>query len=234
VREALAELRFGERAPAGRPFVHLNMIATLDGRAALGGSTRGLGSRADLGTLLELREGADAVLVGTRTVRAEGYGRLLRDPARRARRRAAGRPEDPPAVLVARGPDVPWEAPLLAEPEQPVLLYAAAPVPAPAGVEVVALPDPSPRAVLADLRRRGVRSLLCEGGPTLNRALLADGLVDELFLTLAPLLTGDDREPAIVAGPPLPAPVGLTLRWVLRHGNELLLRYGAIGEASAP
>ena len=69
-----------------------------------------------------------------------------------------------------------------------------------------------------------MRALVCEGGPRLNRALLADGLVDELFLTLAPLLTGDE-EPRIVEGGPLPAAAGLALRWVLQHEDELYLRY---------
>jgi riboflavin biosynthesis pyrimidine reductase len=97
-----------------------------------------------------------------------------------------------------------------------------------APVEVVALPDPSPAAVFADLRARGVRALLCEGGPTLNRALLAAGLVDELFLTVAPLATGDDAAPRIVTGGRMDPPAPLALQWVLRHGDELFLRY-AVG-----
>jgi riboflavin biosynthesis pyrimidine reductase len=83
-------------------------------------------------------------------------------------------------------------------------------------------------AVLADLRgRRGVRALLCEGGPTLNRMLFAGGLVDELFLTVAPIVSGDDREPPIVRGGVLSPPPALALEWVLRHGDELFLRYAA-------
>jgi len=80
-------------------------------------------------------------------------------------------------------------------------------------------------AVLADLRARGVERLLCEGGPTLNRALLAAGLTDELFLTLSPLVTGDESQPAIVAGGALPAPVGLALRSVATADGDLYLRY---------
>ena len=79
--------------------------------------------------------------------------------------------------------------------------------------------------MLSDLRGRGIAALLCEGGPTLNRELLAMKAVDELFLTVCPLLTADQSEPAIVAGPALPAPAGATLEWVLRHGSELFLRY---------
>ena len=69
-----------------------------------------------------------------------------------------------------------------------------------APVEVVRLPECTPAAALADLRARGVRALLSEGGPTLFRGFLAAGLVDELFLTLTPLLTGDEAETSLVSG----------------------------------
>jgi riboflavin biosynthesis pyrimidine reductase len=229
VHELLQQVRPHERAPAQRPFVFLNFVATADGRAALDGRTQKLGSDADLELLLELRALADAVLIGTGTLRAEGYAQLVRSADRRARRTAAGMSEDPLAVVLSRGFDVPWEAGLFQAPEQPVLVYAGAPgeppdVPAP--VEVVHLADPTPAAALADLRRRGVAALLCEGGPTLAGALITAGLADELFLTLTPLLTGDEQEPTIVCGGRLPAPTGLELLWVLRSGSELFLRYG--------
>jgi riboflavin biosynthesis pyrimidine reductase len=217
-----------DRAPADRPFVYVNMIATVDGRAALDGRSAGLGDEHDLALLLELRTLADAVLIGTGTVRAEGYARLVRSEERRARRRAGGLAEDPLAVLLSRRLDVPWEAGLFQAPEQPVLIYTGveAPVPdVPAPVEVVRLVDPTPAAALADLRARGVLALLCEGGPTLHGALHAAGLVDELFVTVVPLLTGDEDEPAIIAGGRLPVPVGLTLRSVRQEGSELFLRY---------
>src|SRR5918999_541010 len=229
VHELLAQVRPHERAPAERPFVFLNFVATADGRAALDGRTEKLGGAADLELLLELRALADAVLIGTGTLRAEGYARLVIRPERRARRAAAGLAEDPLAVVLSRGFDVPWDVGLFQSPEQPVLVYAGAPgeppdVPAP--VEVVHLADPTPAAALADLRRRNIASLLCGGGPTLAGALVTSGLVDELFLTLTPLLTGDEDEPAIVSGGRLPAPTGLELLWALRSGSELFLRYG--------
>jgi riboflavin biosynthesis pyrimidine reductase len=217
-----------DRAPADRPFVYVNMITTVDGRAAIDGRSAGLGDDADLDMLLELRTLADAALIGTGTLRAEGYDRLLRSEERRARRRAAGLAEDPLAVLISRRFDVPWEAGLFQAAEQPVLVYTGVDgeVPdVPAPVELVRLVDPTPAAALADLRARGVRALLCEGGATLHGALHAGGLVDELFLTVAPLLTGDEDEPSIIAGGRLPVPVGMTLRSVRQHGSELFLRY---------
>jgi riboflavin biosynthesis pyrimidine reductase len=235
IPELLAELRPRERARPDRPFTYVDMVASVDGRAGLEGTSAALGDDADLEMLLELRTLADAVLIGSATLRAEGYDQLVRDPSRRARRVDAGASEDPVAVLISRSLDLPWDAGLFAAAGQPVLVYTSAasgePPPVAAPVELVRLPSVDPRAVLADLRARGVRALLCEGGPVLNRVLLAAGVVDELFLTLAPLVTGDDREPPIVAGGALTPPAGLSLRWVLRHGDELLLRY-AVGDAA--
>jgi riboflavin biosynthesis pyrimidine reductase len=79
---------------------------------------------------------------------------------------------------------------------------------------------------MADLRSRGIRSLLCEGGPTLNSALLEAHVVDELFLTLSPQLAGETGAPRIVEGEGLPEPVPLAVEWMLRHEDELYVRYG--------
>ena len=101
-------------------------------------------------------------------------------------------------MLISRRFDIPWEAGLFAAADQPVIVYTSIDAgPAPdvaAPVEVVRLAQCTPAAALADLRARGVRALLSEGGPTLFRGFLAAGLVDELFLTLTPLLTGDEDE----------------------------------------
>jgi riboflavin biosynthesis pyrimidine reductase len=226
--EWLAGLRFEERAPAERPLLFMNFVASADGRATIEGRAQALGSDADTLLLTELRTIADAVLIGSGTLRAEGYARLVGDPGRVARRTAAGRPPTPLAVLMSHGLDLPWEAGLFAAADQPVLIYTAADAAPPAvaaAPEVVRLPQLSPAAVLRDLRGRGVRALLCEGGPRLFRSLLGAGLVDELFLTLSPLLTGTAAAPRIVEGTDLGAPVRLALEWALRHDSELYLRY---------
>jgi riboflavin-specific deaminase-like protein len=219
-----------ERAPDDRPFVFVNMISTVDGRAARDGRSATIGGDADLQLLLDLRERADAVLIGTGTLRAEGYDRLVRKAGRRERRVAAGLAEDPLAVILSRRFDIPWDAGLFQAPDQPVVIYtgieAGEPPEVPAPVEVVHLPVPGLAEMLADLRGRGVRALLSEGGPTMHGALWAAGVVDELFLTVAPLITGDADEPAIVEGGRLPEAAELELLSVDRAGSELFLRYG--------
>jgi riboflavin biosynthesis pyrimidine reductase len=191
-------------APEDRPWVSGIMVSSLDGRATLEGTSRKLGGPQDLEMLRALRRRADALIVGPGTVAAEGYGPL---PC--------------PAVLVSRSFELPWEAGLFAAPGQRVLLYTRADgsVPdVPADVELV--PEDDLRAVLADLRARGIERLLCEGGPTINRALLDAGLLDELFLTLSPVVSGEG--PPIVAGGPSAA---LTLRSVATADGDMYLRY---------
>ena len=191
--------------PDGRPRVTGIMVGSVDGRATLGGTSRALGGPQDLQMLLALRRRADALIVGPGTVRAEGYGPL---PC--------------PAVLVSRSFHLPWEAGLFAAAGQRVLVYTGAEAEAPAvAAEVETVPLVELPEVLGDLRRRGVERLLCEGGPTLNRALLAEGLLDELFLTLSPVISGE-AGPAIVAAGESAA---LELRSVATADGDLYLRY---------
>lgn len=83
--------------------------------------------------------------------------------------------------------------------------------------------------LLASLRAESVRALLCEGGPHLHAQLWAAGLVDELFLTTAPKLTGAPDAPRILEGPMLPAPAELELAWLLESDGELFARYRRLG-----
>jgi riboflavin biosynthesis pyrimidine reductase len=81
-----------------------------------------------------------------------------------------------------------------------------------------------PAELLRSLREEGVRAVMCEGGPTLHGSLQAAGLVDELFLTIAPKLGGEERAPRIVEGA-LPEAVGMELVWLLEDEGELFARY---------
>lgn len=204
----------GARAPADRPAVALNMVVSVDGRAALDGVSAGLSVPADREVFHALRGRVDAVLAGTATLRAEGYGRLVKDAARRAAREGRGLAGDPLAVVLSRSGDLP-DVPLLADPQQPSVVLTGE--------------DAAPAAALTRLRiEHGVRSLLCEGGPTLNRALLDTGAVDELFVTLSPLLAGGAPPFPLLAGAAIDPPARLELAWALEAQSALFLRYRVV------
>jgi riboflavin biosynthesis pyrimidine reductase len=79
--------------------------------------------------------------------------------------------------------------------------------------------------VLADLARRGARRVLCEGGPTLNSALFAAQLVDDVFLTLAPKLAAGPSPLTLINGPAFQPMIRLDLHSCVEQQGELFLRY---------
>ncbi len=220
----------GARA-GDRPYTVVNFISSVDGRAAFDGRSRAFADPGDRAIFHGLRERVDAVLAGTGTLREEQYGRIIPDAERRARRVAAGLAAEPLAVVISRSGEIPIEIPLFAEPDAAIVAFTGrAPdlhgVAADVRVEPLADgPEALPDAMGRLSRDYGIRTLLCEGGPTLFAALLHAGLVDELFLTLSPSLTGGDSGPSITAGPPLTALAPLELRGLLGHGDTLYLRY---------
>jgi len=226
----MAGLHLGERAPADRPYTIVNFAASADGRATVDGQSGGLGGAADRRVFRALRSAADGVMAGTGTLRAESYGRLVKDPARRDARVARGLAPEPLACTVTRGGRLPTAIPLWAEPEARVIVFSGAVIEdfgARAQLEVVRM-DPAEltmAAALAHLRGHdGVQLLLCEGGPGLFTALLRERLVDELYLTVAPKLVAGESL-ALTAGDGLDPPAGLALEWVLEEAGSLFLRY---------
>ena len=231
LEDVVAGLELGRAAPRERPYVVLNMIATVEGRASVRGGTRAMSSAIDRAMLVHLRTQVDAVMVGAGTLRAEPYGRLVRDPALRQKRRREGLEPDPLACLVSRRLELPKDLPLLADPHSRVVIATGSTETLEAGgASVRYLRGERGRLDLAQVlsalrREHGVCSLLCEGGPRLNAELFARGLVDELFLTLAATVAGGEEGPAIVARAPLEQLVGLELAWVLESDGDLFLRY---------
>ena len=224
--EFVARLRLDAGGRAGLPRVVAIMIVSVDGRATLeGGSTR-LGHPEDRALLRGLRAAADCLLAGTRTIAAEGYARLL-DPAQRAARSAAGRSPHPLVATVSRSGDVPWTTPVFSEAGVEKQVYVGVPVEVPAAATdtAVEVATGGLRPALAHLHAvRGVRSIACEGGPGLLRALLAEDLVDDLLLTVAPLLVAGDG-PTGVTGAALDPPPRMGLRTALRADDHLFLHY---------
>ena len=197
------DLRFGELARDDRPYLVLNMVTTADGRATIAGRSGPIGNAADQDLFHALRTRVDAVMVGAGTLRAEKYGRLVRKPERREARTRAGLAPDPLAVIVSGRLDLPDDLPLLHEPDQQVLVatFSDRQLPGP-GIEYLRFKGGAvdiPR-LLAILRGRGIRSVLCEGGPTLNAELLRADAVDELFHCIAPKLAGEPDAPTMVTG----------------------------------
>jgi riboflavin biosynthesis pyrimidine reductase len=213
---------------AGRPFVALNMIATADGRATIGGRTAAIANPADNQLFHALRTRVDAIMIGAGTARIERYGRLVRDPAGREARVRAGLSADPPAVLVSRSLRLPADLPLLATPENHVIVLTPSPraeLP-PCAARVSYVREAGLAAGLERLRsEHGIRSVLCEGGPELNGSLLPGGLVDELHLVLAARLAAGPDPLTIVSGPALDPPLDLELLSLHESGGFLFARY---------
>jgi riboflavin-specific deaminase-like protein len=217
-------------AHEARPYLISNMVLTLDGRATIGGRSGPIGSKTDTAMLVALRTRVDAVMIGAGTMRAECYGRVIGDPAKRERRERDGLPHDPLMVLVSGRLDLPWDAPLFTEGGGRVLIFTASdaePPPTTTPVRVVRHLDHVDLGNALEYLRteRGVRTLLCEGGPRLHAQLIEDELIDELFVTHAPKLAGGEG-PRLVAGLP-EQERALELAWLLHEPQtgELFGRY---------
>ncbi len=230
VSELLEGYDPGDRAGAGRPFVFTNFALTVDGHATIDGRSGAIGSDVDTAMLVALRTHPDAVMIGAGTLRAEGYGRVVADPAKRELRERRGLTPDPLMVVVSNRLEIPWDAPLFTAGAGEVLILTASDREAPetaTPVEIVRHPNRVDLVgALGELRReREIRSLLCEGGPTLHGELLAAGLVDEMFVTRSPRLAGGSG-PGLSLG--LEAHTReLELLWLCESAGELYARYGA-------
>ena len=224
-------------AVAGRPVVGLNMVASLDGRAQSGGGSDGLSNGIDRRVMRWLRAAYDAVASGAGTLRQSGLWPGV--PAELAHRRAArGRSPQPTEVLVAGSGELPLEASWFRhEARRIVMVGAQSPHSAPgaaalpAGTELLIAPEelPQPRWILDQLGRRGVGSVLLEGGPTLNAAFLAADLIDETYLTVTAKLIGSDALATIApvpgGSPFAQVPRQARLVSVHRAGDDLYLRH---------
>ena len=221
-------LRLGDKSPRQRPYLALNMVSSLDGKATIEWRTKGLSTELDRQLFHHLRTQADAIMVGAGTVRIERYGRMAKSEELRDKREREGLARDPLAVVVSGRLDLPADLPLLNDPEQRVIIATGsdASLPGLGGqVEYARVGDDLP-LLMARLREdHGVRSVLCEGGPTLNSHLLAAGLVDELFLTLNPKLAGGAAALTIVAGRGLIEPAELALIFVAEGEGDLFTRW---------
>ncbi len=234
VEDALAPYAAVDRTPAdGRCWVTAHMVAGLDGSAAIHGRVGALSTAPDKALFADMRTLADVVLVGARTVREEGYGPIRLSDARTATRVADGLSPNPPLAIVSRSLDLDWEsrafADAPAESRTIVVTCAAAPPDSlsraaeVADVLVAGEESVEPDELFAQLAARGRRRVLCEGGPSWLGELVAAGHVDELCLTISPMMGGDPLPVAVF--PPGAMLTGFSLCHVLREDDSLFLRY---------
>jgi riboflavin-specific deaminase-like protein len=216
--------------------VRINMVASVDGRTTdAEGRAGGLGGDGDFEVFRALRALADGILVGAGTVRTEGYGphKLPRALAERRRRDGVDAPAT--VIVVSRSLNLDLRSRLFADAVARTIVLTCDSSPTNrrdalsevarvvvAGDNVVDLADG-----LAQLAEdHGIARVVCEGGASLNQALLGAGLADELCLTIAPQLVGS--EGVRLVNPPVPS-AGLELRGACEQNGELYLRYGITG-----
>jgi riboflavin-specific deaminase-like protein len=234
IAEQLHGLDLKPLAHPDRPYLIVNFATTLDGRAAIEGRSGAIGSDTDTEMLQRLRTRVDAVMIGAGTMRAERYGRMVSDPELRAYRDRTGLAHDPLAVIVSNRLELPWDAPLFTDGGGRVVVLTASeqqPPETATPVTLVRHPDgvELDRALEWLLKERGIRSVLCEGGPTLHGRLREGGLADELFLTIAPKIAGGEG-PRVLEGA-LPDIDQAELAWLLESKSELFARYRGMSEA---
>jgi riboflavin-specific deaminase-like protein len=225
VPDQVRELDLISDPPADRPYVITNFAVTVDGKATLHGRSGAIGSATDTEMLVCLRTRVDAVMIGAGTMRAERYGRPVADPGKRER---GGPSQDPLLVIVSGRLDIPWDAPVFTDRGARVLLFTSSDAEPPETVAEVRVVRHEGHVDLAEAlaytrRERGVRALLCEGGPRLHAQLIDANLVDELFVTHAPKLAGGDGPGMAVGLSELERP--LDVAWLLEQDGELFARY---------
>jgi riboflavin biosynthesis pyrimidine reductase len=223
----------GPEQTGGHPWVRANMIESADGAAEVGGRSGGLSGPPDRVVFGLLRALAEVILVGAGTARAERYRPARADPRWAALR--AGRPATPPVAVLTRRLDLDLDGPLLtgAAPGARTIVITTGAAPEPARqqagrhADVITLDGQRADlgAAIAALAGRGYRRILVEGGPHLLGQLAAAGLVDELCVTISPVLAGGTAG-RIVAGPGAAGgPARLALAHVLEDGGFLFCRY---------
>lgn len=218
-------------APADRPWVVVGMVSSLDGATAVEGRSGPLGGPADRIVFRAVRAIADVILVAAGTARTERYGPVRLGEEARAARAAAGRSGMPGLAVVTASLDLDVAA-LAGDGPRPIVYTTdhvdparRAAAEAVADVRVAGRERVDVRRALADLRSDGVGVVVCEGGPSLNGALVDADVVDEWCVTLAPAVAGGDSPRLVAGAAPLGAPRPLRLAQLLTDDGVLFGRW---------
>ena len=236
-----------ENRRSTRPWVSFNFIASIDGAATLDGVSGQLGNAWDQRVFALLRQTADVILVGAQTVRSEGYGGELLSKGAQAWRGENWLSEHPPLAIVSGSLNLDPELEVFTKaPVRPLILTLASAPQERRGVlsevaDVVNVGDESldVERIIAELSARGFKNIRSEGGPTLLGSFAAANRVDELNLTVSPLLVGGsagriakgsrasgaEGDPAGSAANPADVARTMELTRILKADSMLFLRY---------
>lgn len=215
--------------PEGDQLLRINFIASLDGAVEIEGRSGPLGGPVDRSAFAAMRAVADVVLVGAGTARAENYGPVTVAPDVAGRRLQRGQSPRPTLAVVTRRGDLDRRSRLFGG-EDRVLVLTTDEVEAGRPdlsevAEVVSCgrSEVEVDRVVGELRRRGLGRILCEGGPALARTLLGAGVVDELCLTISPVVLGGGRR--LFGEQQLERAEAFELAAILEADSMLLARY---------
>jgi riboflavin biosynthesis pyrimidine reductase len=239
VSDADLERLYGYPGHLDRPWVQANFVSSADGAVTVSEHSEGLSHPADKRIFALGRDLADVVLVGAGTVRTERYRGARITESRMQRRRRLGLSDVPPIAVVSGRCTIEPDDPLVTDTVVPPIVITTSSAPAQrraalagAGAQVLIAGDHAVdlRAALTVLAERDLLRVNCEGGPHLFATLVAEDLVDQLCLTLAPLLAGAGAD-RIVAGLASEVPRRMSLGSVLHEDGFLMLRYRRDGAA---
>ena len=229
-RVDVLELLFTEgRDPRdGRPWVMLNIVESIDGATAIDGGASGLNDADDRQLFLALRAVADVVMNGASTVRAENLGPVRLSDEMKQHRLAAGITDPPKMAILSASLSLDPGLRIFSDPERRPAIITGLDADADRiealedvadVVQIEKLDGPNIIRALGD-----VSVVLCEGGPTVNTQLIEGGVVDEVNLTISPVLAlgGSKR---VAAGPPLHTPIEMRLDRKLLGDQSLFLRF---------
>lgn len=210
-----------------------HMVAGLDGTAAINGRVGALSTAPDQALFRRMRQIADVVMVGAETVRREGYAPIRLDEDAQAQRRARGQSATPPVAVVSRSLNLDWSGKVFAdapadartliitcETAERSRLAAAEQA---ATVIIAGHDSVEPAAAMRALADLGHGTVLCEGGPRWLGELVAADRLDELCLSVSPLMGGDPLPVSIA--PPGAGLAQFELKGTMVEDHTLFLRY---------